>query len=42
MIKVTILPYLSPLAYHSGVYASDYLIDMVYHGLKKLKNVKVQ
>ncbi len=42
MIKVTILPYVHQSAYLSGMFASDYQIDMVYHGMMSLEDVQVQ
>ncbi len=42
MINITILPYMYPTAYNDGSMASDYQLDMVYHGLSQLPDVHVQ
>lgn len=42
MIQVTILPYIHPNAYCSGHMASDYMLDMVYHGMSSIPEVRVQ
>ncbi len=42
MIKVTLLPFMNPYAYHSGQMASDFQIDMLFHGLANLPGVIVQ
>lgn len=42
MINITILPYMHHSAYCDGSNASDYQLDMVYHGLSQLPDVQVQ